>query len=147
MILYLPQVKGPGKELYQTVKKASANRELERYRSVQELSERLHRPIFDVQVAVLWAGDRSELDELVSLGDFLTGMRIILVLPDREATTIAQAHLLRPRFIAWLDEDLSCVETFLRKLLILSDEPVRPPVRKIIRTPLAKSSTIATKKT
>ena len=147
LILYLPRIEGPGKELYQTVKRAALPEKLERYRSINDLSHRLQRPIFDVNAAVLLATDQNQLQSLISLGDFIVEMRIILVLPDHDPDTIAQGHLLRPRFITWLDDNLSHVGIFLKKMLSLYVEPVRPPVRKIIRTPLTKSLMIANKKT
>jgi hypothetical protein len=123
LILYLPLTEGPGKRLHTIVKRAASKRNIELYQSIQELSERLHRPVLDVKVAVLLATDREILLEVTYLGNLLNMMRIILILPDHDPATIAKGHLLRPRFIAWLDDDFSQVETCLIKMLSLYDDP------------------------
>jgi hypothetical protein len=124
IILYLPLTEGPGKQIYAIVKRAASKRNVELYISIQDLSERLRQSVFDVNVIVLLAANRKDLLEITSLGDFLNGMRIILVLPDCDTETIAKGHLLRPRFIAWLGDDFAHVEMVLKKMLSIYDDPV-----------------------
>lgn len=124
LMLYLPDAAEPGRQLYKIVRRAAEKRKVELYRSIGELSERPCRPVFDVNVVVLLAADREDLLEITSLGDLLKDMRIILVLPDHDRSTIAKGHLLRPRFMAWLDDDFAQVEIFLKKMISLYDHPV-----------------------
>ena len=135
IMLYLPLMEGPGRELYGVVKAAASKRKIELYRTMPEFSERLHHPVCEIKVTVLLAADKSDLLKLTALGDFLKNMRIILILPDHEAETIAQGHLLRPRFMAWLDDNFAHVGTVLKKMLSLYDESVhRPPKHAVLKT-------------
>lgn len=130
LILYLPETGGPEEELYRMVTATAFPKKVERYKSIQELSERLHQPIFDIKVTVILAADQKELQAITSLSDFLNDMKIILVLPDREPTTIAKGHLLRPRFIAWLDDDFTHVEIFLKRMLSLYGDSFEEAAKK-----------------
>lgn len=130
LILYLPLTEGPGNQLYDIVKKTASKRKIELCRSIQELSDRLKRPIFDVEVTILLATDREDLLVITSLGDFLNRMKIILVLPDLDMETIALGHLLRPRFITWQDDDFAQLGMFLKNLLSLNHEPVNGTTKK-----------------
>lgn len=125
LILYLPLTEGAGRQLYEIAKRVVPKGNIELYRSIQELSGRLHRPLFGVKAAVLWAVDRENLVEITCLGCFLDETRIILVLPDHDPETIAKGHLLRPRFVAWQGDDFSRVETYLRNVLGLHEESCR----------------------
>ncbi len=91
---------------------------LEIYRTIESLSHRLCQPYNNTNVvAVLFATNLDTLSELMSLKDLLGGIRLILVLPDRQAKTIARAHMLRPRFIAYADSDPVEITAVLTKML------------------------------
>lgn len=133
LILYLPLTDGPGEELYKVVKRAAVKSKVELYRSIEEISKRLRRPVFHVKAAVLLAADREDLRAITSLGDLLLlrDMRIILVLPDHDPETIAKGHLLRPRFMAWLDDDFTALGMILKKILSLHDDPLHGTARSL----------------
>jgi hypothetical protein len=50
-------------------------------------------------LAVLLAARPDELDQMVTLAEWLHGLPIILKIPDGDIETIAKAHLLRPRYL------------------------------------------------
>ena len=50
-------------------------------------------------LAVLLAAGTDELDQMVTLSEWLHGLAIILKVPDGRMETIAKAHLLRPRYL------------------------------------------------
>jgi hypothetical protein len=81
--------------------------------------ERLHRTIqsTDFTVTILVASNYQELLGLVTLSALLADLRIILILPDRNKSTIAKAHTLRPRFLTCLDNGLNDVAIVLNKML------------------------------
>ncbi|MCD6199973.1 MAG: hypothetical protein J7K15_15635, partial [Deltaproteobacteria bacterium] len=56
-----------------------------------------------------------------SVRDLIWDLRLILILPDREAGTIAKGHILRPRFLTYLDSDFTEVAAVLKKMLSNTD--------------------------
>jgi len=90
---------------------------LEVYRSIEDLSNRLHRLLDRDAIAILQVRAKEELLDLVSISDLLQDVRIILLLPDREDETISLAHRLRPRFLSYTNADPSDVFAVLSKML------------------------------
>ncbi|HAA05845.1 MAG TPA: hypothetical protein DCZ69_18720 [Syntrophobacteraceae bacterium] len=71
----------------------------------EELTRRLLQPTQDVRAAVLLAHDHQQLNFLLSLRELFSDCRIILVLPDRTPSTVAQGHGFRPRLLTYVDTD------------------------------------------
>jgi len=90
---------------------------LEVYRKIEELTPRLQRLYDRDAIVILQARDREELLRMISLRDLLQGIRVILLLPDREQETISLAHSLRPRFLGNGESDLSNTVSVLQKML------------------------------
>ena len=87
------------------------------YRTIDSFANRLRQPRYNLAVAVLLAASRQDLLDLLSIRDLLDGIRIILVLPDREDGTIAKGHRLYPRFLTYADSDFLDVAAVLSKML------------------------------
>ncbi len=87
------------------------------YHSTEDLFQRLRRPWEQLEIAVLLAANKRELDEFISLRDLLEHLRLILVLYDDEKGTVAKGHRLRPRFLTYADKDLTEVGAVLTKML------------------------------
>jgi hypothetical protein len=77
----------------------------------------------DVGLAVLYAATRADLMELIFLGNFLGELRLVLIIPDRDPTTVAKAHALRPRFLALAEKDLDELESVLKRMAELYGSP------------------------
>jgi hypothetical protein len=77
------------------------------FHSLQGLSLRLIQPMAKDPIVVLVAGDRQELREFFGLGRLLQRFRVVLILPDRDPETLRLGYQLAPRFISYLDGDLS----------------------------------------
>lgn len=116
LILYSSQEDERGEHLRKVIEEAFPPRELEICRTVDELSSRVHQSIFDIKAMVLLTATKDELHGFLRLRDFLCDLRIIVILSDDEAETIAMAHALRPRFITWLDNDLYSIGLVLRTM-------------------------------
>jgi len=90
---------------------------LEVYRSIEEFVHGLYR-LYDYDtIVLLQARDREELLRIVSLRDLLQGLRVILLIPDREVETISLAHRLRPRFLGNSESDFSDTVSVLQKMM------------------------------
>ena len=120
VVLYAQSMKGAGGELCRAIEESVVGKNHEVCKTTESLSQRLLHPNGDLTVAVLLAGNREELDELVSICESLYDIRVILILPDRDEDTISQGHKLFPRFITYVDADLEMVGVVLSKMLIES---------------------------
>lgn len=90
---------------------------VEVYRSIEELAHGLHRLLDHNMIVIILARDREELLHIVSLRDLLQGVRVILLVPDREEETISLAHRLRPRFLSNCESDYLETISVVRKML------------------------------
>ncbi|MEE9910633.1 MAG: hypothetical protein K4571_02815 [Deltaproteobacteria bacterium] len=117
LILYLPEEAGLGEKLLSIIQSAVPGHKIERCHSIEELTGRLHQPICDVGICVLYAASRADLMEMIYLSDMLGELRVVLVLPDNQPEMLEKAHRLRPRFIVSTASDLQHLEGVLRKLI------------------------------
>jgi hypothetical protein len=100
---------------------------LEVYRSIEELVHGLYRLYRHDTIILLQARDREELLRIVSLRDLLQGLRVILLIPDREGETISLAHSLRPRFLSNSESGFSETMSVLQKMLEHRDDKFSVP--------------------
>ena len=85
--------------------------------TIKSLAHRLRQPRYESTIAVLLAATREDLYDLLSIRDLLRGISIILILPDRNADTIAKGHILRPRFLTYKDSNFGEITAVLGKML------------------------------
>ena len=117
LFFYSTETGGTGGQLQRLVEALVPEEKVEVYRTIRRLSERLYLPRDSMPIAVLHARSKSELTDIVSLAHLFNDVRIILIVPDREDETIALGHRLRPRFLAFINSDLTKVSEVLRKML------------------------------
>ncbi|MBM9614590.1 hypothetical protein JWJ90_09835 [Desulfobulbus rhabdoformis] len=84
--------------------------------NMQELRRYFQTPDPLPETIVLQAKSRQELQALSPFRFRLEQVFFVLILPDADAETVASAHQLRPRFIAYQDSDFSEVEAVLNRL-------------------------------
>lgn len=82
----------------------------------KELIVRLQRR-HDICAAVLIAPTRKDLERILQLQRVLDGMPLLMILPDREPDTISKAHRFRPRFLTYVDDDLSEIIGVVKKIM------------------------------
>lgn len=94
----------------------------ETFNSVKNLSKRLCLPNTKMEetIAVLFAIDKKDLLDLLSIRDLLDDIGIILILPDDKKETISAGHRLRPRYISYADGNFNDVAAVLNKMHRLS---------------------------
>jgi len=85
------------------------------FHSFKSLESRLFKPMFEETIVVMHLTDREQLGRAFSIKELLHEMKLILILPDRQAQTIAKGHKLFPRFISYADNDFSDVKAVLKK--------------------------------
>ena len=63
--------------------------------------------------------------------DLLIDIRLIIILPDRQADTIEIAHALHPRFLSYIDNNFKDVNVVLNRMIgFLKYNQVQPVIRK-----------------
>jgi len=98
---------------------------LEIYGSIEDLTRGIHRLCDHRTIILLRARNREELLRIVSFGDLLQDLRLVLLIPDREEDTISLAHRLRPRFLSNCENNFSDAMNVLRKMLQCEDDKSR----------------------
>jgi hypothetical protein len=59
----------------------------------------------------------SDLEEFLNVSDFFNGLRVFLILPDREEDTISMGYRLFPRFVTYNDSDFMELSAIFRNIL------------------------------
>ena len=120
-IIYIPSENDLAHRFLALLETAIPKKNFEICHSIRELSARLSRPFSNVKVAVLFAVTRTEIMQILSLGDLMADVKSIIILADDDRDTMMKAHTLRPRYITWLDSDFSNVVSVLRNMVALYD--------------------------
>jgi hypothetical protein len=109
------------------IKASAAENKTEIYHTIKTLSQRLTRPVDGLAIMVLIAGDRKDLLNIIAAQKLFGLIRIIIILPDREEESVKIGYKLQPRFLTYVNGDISEVHAVLRKLLQLSETNERIP--------------------
>jgi hypothetical protein len=106
------------KRLEAAVHKVIPESKIELFKRLDDLRERLRRPVEPDSIAVLSALNREELQQMQLLRRLLTEIYVVLVIPDRKKSTIKLAHLLLPRFLSLANSDFTDLKIVLDKMYI-----------------------------
>jgi hypothetical protein len=116
LIIYIPKDDESGRRLQEIVARLVWKDTIEIYYALSRLFFRLRHADGNEDMALLLTSSRKDLEALVGAKNLLSGLRIVLILPDSEEATIAQGHLLRPRFISTQGQDFSDLSLVLQKM-------------------------------
>jgi hypothetical protein len=116
VIFFLSGANEQGERLERVIELFFLKRRIEKYRDLEALGKKLHEPYIYEDVVLLSPASKEELSRLLVLQDLLSGMRIILVLPDRDDETVAMGHRLRPRMVSYNDGDYLDVAAVLTRM-------------------------------
>ena len=87
------------------------------FRTIEGLSERLHRPIDPETIVVIVASSLGTLSEILPLRRVLKDVRTVVVGPDQDPKTVWVAHQLQPRFLTYTQGYLDDLAAVLRKMI------------------------------
>ena len=123
VLVYSGSDQGTFERLYSVIETVFPTGSVGTCKTLDDVVERLRRPRLktDLEIAVLVAANTREVNALIDMGDVFEDVRIILVLPDAERETIAKGHLLRPRFLTYVDADFTDLAAVLAKMLASND--------------------------
>ena len=120
-ILYLPAEYSQEERFRSLLEIAVPEKKFEIYRTFEELSRGLRETGSGVKVAILFAVNQAEITQILSLGDLLADVKIILILADEDKETMMKAHRLRPRYVTWMDYDLLDIGIVFKRMIALYD--------------------------
>ncbi len=66
---------------------------------------------------ILCAASDESLNSLLSIHEKFENFRVILVLPDQKDELIGKSHLLRPRYMTYMTNDLDELDTVVEKMI------------------------------
>jgi hypothetical protein len=122
ILFYSSKRQAPGVSIGASLRTLVPDERIEIYHSIENLAHGLLQLLDPDAIVILQAGDRQELLRILSLRDLLQGVRVILLVPDREEETISLAHRFRPRFLASSENDFSNTMSVVRKMLGYGEE-------------------------
>ena len=122
IILYSIAEDEAGKKLQRSIEMLVRGGNFEVFSTFNSLSLRLHQPLDGVRMVVLNASSKQDLIDIISLRDILWNIRVILVLPNRDAATTSMGHILRPRLISYTDSDSLEVVAVLSRMIVANDK-------------------------
>ena len=108
------------KRLEAAVHQVIPESKIELFKRLDDLRERLRRPIEPNSIAVLSALNREELQQMQVLRRLLIEIYVVIVIPDRKKSTIELAHLLLPRFLSHVNSDFTDLKIVLDKMYMNS---------------------------
>jgi hypothetical protein len=123
LVLYSPTNGAPEERLQRVIQAALPAWDGTVCRTLDDLSERLLQPKNDLTIALLLAGKREDIRELLSVSSLFRNTRIILIVSDWDKETLAAAHLLRPRLLTYSDGDFADVFTVMSKIIADHQNP------------------------
>ncbi len=84
---------------------------------VKDVEPHLRKPAYMEKLLVLMPRDRRELDDLIAISDLMRDAKLILVLPEDDPVINEQSHLMRPRFVSYIDCDPSRLIMVIDRIL------------------------------
>lgn len=117
LIVYSNEGNKNGERIMEAVRRTGSELRTDLFRSIADLVRKVKRGKRDLSVVILCASTREELAAILAIRDLLRDLRMILILPDRESSTLAQGLTLRPRFFSFVDADFNDVSAVLARML------------------------------
>jgi hypothetical protein len=117
VLFYETEANEAGKRLERIIKTTFVSLDIQVYRTINSLTQKLRQPRDGFLIVILVAHNKKELYKIFSLKDLFWNLRIILILPDQKMDTISKGHKLYPRFLSYVDSDFKDVAAVLEKML------------------------------
>jgi hypothetical protein len=105
LLAYFPACRQAGHPYRQLLEDSSSCGGSEFYDSLEGFRQRLEQPARDGSVVVLVLDSAEDMNAILSLGDLLGDLPLAVVLPNHDPALVGRAHLLRPRFLTYLDQE------------------------------------------
>ena len=117
VFFYIPVIDKRSEANRKIVENAAHAAHTEVFSSIEDLAGGLRRVLFGDTITVLYAPRVKDFQALFSIKELLQEVYVLLMLPDRKESTISKGHILRPRFLTFVDADLVNVGLVLTKMI------------------------------
>ena len=101
----------------ETLEHQLADYRINRCRCFDTMVKRLRTPRHGLEVALVVVTGRDEMAHLSGIRNLFRDLRLVVVLPRRDDGTVAWAHTLGPRFIAYADNGYQQVGAVMEKMI------------------------------
>jgi hypothetical protein len=116
LIYYSARNGGPDERLRRVVELFFPKERTGIYGNPVELAGALRKGADASTIVLIHAVSKDDLRMVVEMKELLLDRRIILVLPDRDTSTIAMGHILRPRLLSFEDSDFFEIAAVLTRM-------------------------------
>lgn len=116
-LFYIPTTREKSERIYDVIEIVSSSATVEIFESIEDLSHRLRQPVNSSSIATLLVRNRKDLLRLASIRDLLSGLPLIIILPDRRKANVTIGYSLSPRFLTYEDGNFIEVGAVLGKML------------------------------
>ena len=117
ILFYSSYINGETETIYKYLDTIISKDQIENYRTINALTNRLYKPRDDLSIILLSIYDFEELLDLIINRNLFYDIPIILILPNRERNITSKAYKLRPRFIFYNDNNLIDLKAIMEKLI------------------------------
>ena len=117
VIFYLPVTSKIDARIQEVVEMVRSMAKTEIFRSIGDLSSRLRWPADGFVIAFLVAGNKKDLVDFAFIRNLFSDTPIILVLPDRQESTVIIGYGLVPRYLTYIDSNLMEAGAVLEKMI------------------------------
>jgi hypothetical protein len=122
LLYYTANANGVSERLRKAINSIVPVEQTQVYRSIEGLSRGLLQRPYDMKIAVFLTDSREELLEILAIRDLFHGIRIILVLPDRDGDTVSVGLKLYPRFFTYADGNFEDIAAVMKKMMESLDQ-------------------------
>ena len=92
---------------------------LKKFSNIIDMASSLALALKSKDIVILFVATMHELEELLLMQETFDDVRLILILPQRDSVTIAKGHQLRPRYLTFIDSNMSDICKGVEKLLMM----------------------------
>lgn len=118
IVYYKPVENSFSEELEGVIESAGNKEDVEVYKDITSLLQRLRAPQESIFLAVLLIPSKDELKDILAFQDLFMDKRLVLILPDRDEETIHDGHRLRPRYLSFTDNRIEEIASVLERLVL-----------------------------
>jgi hypothetical protein len=116
VFLYVSDGNSNGKRLCRLISEQFPTDSVVAADTAEHLTLELKSPATRPDCVVLMVADSAELSRLLSIRKLLHDIGIVLVLPPAGIGLVAEAHLFRPRFLTFADDDGTDLIAVMRRI-------------------------------
>jgi len=101
LLIYIPTEEIRETSLVQLIEDRTPQFQIKIFRAIEDFKDKLKEPRFEFTAAIVFAPDRQDISDVLSLEHFLRDIQMILIISHENHGTLSMAHYLRPRFISY----------------------------------------------